>query len=310
VTTAWVLPGGAGFGAIQVGVAAALIEHGLRPDMIIGTSIGAVNAAVLACDPTPYGTDRLRELWLRTRRRDVLSLRPATIVQGLIGQRNHLVGNEALGRWLRRVMPVDLIEDAPVRLVVMASDLAAADGVPLERGDLVTALLASCAVPGLLPPVRIGDRWLVDGWVLANAPIGWAAEQGADNIYVLPCGGTEPFTARRASTVLRRFAPDVRSRARTLAQRGLPAGASAINQELVGALVARRVRDEFTTWTARRDVFLPPAPDVGDMSMLCFADAPALIDAAYRLTAGWLPRARPLTPDDMARPRALAGVDD
>ncbi|HEY1486264.1 MAG TPA: patatin-like phospholipase family protein [Micromonosporaceae bacterium] len=310
MTTAWILPGGASFGAIQVGVATALVEHGLRPDMIIGTSIGAVNAAVLAGDMTPRGTDRLRDLWLRTRRRDVLALRPSTIAQGLIGQRNHLLGNEALGRWLRRVMPVELIEDAPVRLVVTASDLAAAEGVHLQHGDLATALLASCAVPGLLPPVRVADRWLVDGWVLANAPIGWAAEQGADTIYVLPCGGTQAFTGRATSPVLRRIAPDIRSRARTLLEHGLPAGASAINQELVGALVARRIRDEFQTWTSRRDIYLPPAPDVAAMSMLSFAEAPALIDAAGRLTRDWIANARPLTPEDVARPRALAGVDD
>jgi hypothetical protein len=106
------------------------------------------------------------------------------------------------------------------------------------------------------------------------------------------------------------FAPDIRSRSRVLAERGLPAGVASINQELVSALVARRIRDEFQTWTPKCDIYLPPAPDVQSMSMLCFAEAPGLIASAYQLTRAWLPRARPLTPEVVAEPHALTGVDD
>ena len=77
------------------------------------------------------------------------------------------------------------------------ADLTTAESVVLRRGDVVPALLASSAIPGIFPPVRIGDRWLVDGWFLANAPLAWAAAQGFDTVYVLRCGGIEPYRRTR-----------------------------------------------------------------------------------------------------------------
>lgn len=310
MTTAWILPGGASFGAIQVGVASALLEGGIVPDLIIGTSIGAVNAAIIASDPTPRGVERLRHLWLRTTRRDVLALRPSTLVSGLLGRGNHLFANDLLHVWMRNMIPFELIEDAPVPLTVTASDLIRAEPVFLRRGDVVEALLASTAAPGMLPPVRIADRWLVDGWVLANAPIGHAVDLGADEIYVLPCGGTQEYQSIAKPSALRRLARDNRTRARSLADRGLPGGGANINQELVGALVARTVRAEFLAWTPRVEIYLPPAPDVGRLSVFAFAEAPGLIARAYRLTRAWLPRAKPLTPDALAEPTILTGVTD
>ena len=310
MTTAWILPGGASFGAIQVGVASALLETGVVPDLLIGTSIGAINAAMIAADPTPRGAERLRQRWVMTRRQDVLAVRPATLARGLLGRGNHLFGNEVLSAWLRNLVPFELIEDAPVPLTVTASDLVRAEPVFMQRGDVVEALLASGAAPGLLPPVRISDRWLVDGWVLANAPIGWAVGLGADEIYVLPCGGTEEYRSVAKPTVLRRLARDNHTRARLLAERGLPGGGANINQELVGALVARNVRTEFQTWAPHVDIFLPPAPDVGQLSVLAFAEAPGLITRSYRLTRAWLPHAKPLTADDLSEDALLNGVMD
>jgi NTE family protein len=310
MTTAWILPGGAGFGAIQVGAATAFLERGIVPDLIIGASVGAINAAVLAADPTLRGAARLRRLWLTTKRRDLLALRPSTMVSGRMGRANHLFGNDTLSAWLRSIVPYELIEDAALPLTITASDVAAAEAVYLRRGDVIEALLASSASPGLLPPVRIADRWLVDGWVLANAPLGWAAGQGADVIYMLPCGGTERYRTVAKPSLLRRLARDNHTRARLLAERGLPGGAAAIHQELVGALVARSIRREFLAWTPRVDIYLPPAPDVGRLSTFSFDEVPGLIARAYRLAKDWLPDARPLTAQALAEPSMLAGVND
>jgi NTE family protein len=310
MTTAWILPGGASFGAVPVGVAEALLAADRRPDFLIGASIGALNAAWLAADPSPHRAADLRRIWLGLRRADVLPLRPVPIVAGLTGLRRHMIDNDRLSRWLRRTLPYELIEDAAVPLTVTASDLVAAQPVYLERGDVVQALLASSAIPGVLPPVRIGDRWLVDGWIMANAPLSWAAAKGADTVYVLPCGGVEPYQRIAGRPTLRLLDPDPESRARTLAERGLPRGAAAINQSLVGALVARQVREEFVEWTAQIDVYLPPAPSVGGLSTLSFAEAGGLMAAARRLTRDWLPASRPLTPEQAAAPTGLVGVND
>ncbi len=310
MTTAWILSGGASFGAIQVGIAAALVERRGAPDLIVGTSIGALNAAILAADPSTAGVARLRRRWLEFRRRDVLKLQPTKFVAGLLGRSNHLIGNETFGRWIRDIVPYELIEDAPIRLMVTASDLVAAEPVYLERGDVAQSLLASCAAPGVLPPVRIAGRWLVDGWVLNNAPVGWTARQGIDRIYVLPCGGTAAYAPTTRASVLRRFGPSSRARFQTMVDRGLPRGGTAINQELVAALIARTVRQEFIEWSSRVDLFLPPAPDVTGLSMFEFAESPGLIEKAYEYASAWLPSARPLTAEELARPRALAGVDE
>ncbi len=271
MTTAWILPGGASFGAIQVGVAQALLDQGAAPDLLIGASIGALNAAWLAQDPTVAGAARLR-----------------------------------------RILPYELIEDAAVPLTIAATDLANAEPVFLERGDVATALLASSAMPGILPPVRWVDRWLVDGWILGNAPLGRAVLRGADRVFVLPCGGLEPYqpTVRRRPVLTRLGVETDHNHSRALADHGVPRGSAAINQVVIGALVARSVHQEFQAWVPHCDVYLPPAPSVEGLSPYSFAEARGLIDAARELTSGWLPRSRPLTPADLATPRVLTGVFD
>jgi NTE family protein len=310
MTTAWILPGGAAYGAIQVGTAEALLARGIVPDILIGTSVGALNAAWLAGDPTPAGATRLRGIWQSIRRTDVLPLRAGTLLGGALRLRNHVVDNDRLSRWLRRTIRFDLLEDAPVPLTVTASDLVAAQPVYLDRGDVVTALLASAAVPGILPPVRIGDRWLVDGWIMANAPLSRAAALGADTVYVLPCGGVEPYERLAGGPAFRLLDDDVAGRSRALTERGLPKGTTAINQALVGALVARTIREEFTTWVPRMDVYLPPGPCVTDLPLFSFAEVPGLMDAAHRLAEAWLPTARPVTAEEVAEPERLIGVID
>jgi len=310
MTTAWILPGGAAYGAIQVGTAEALLAAGIVPDLLIGTSVGALNAAFLAGDPSPAGATRLRAIWQSIRRADVLPLRAGTLLSGALRRRNHVIDNDRLSSWLRRTIRFHLIEDAPVPLTVTASDLVAAEAVYLDHGDVVTALLASAAVPGVLPPVRIGERWLVDGWIMANAPLGRAAALGADTVYVLPCGGVEPYERLNGRPTFRLFDDDTAGRARMLADHGLPNGATAINQALVGALVARNIREEFTTWTPRLDVYLPPGPCVDDLPLFSFTEVPGLMDAARRLAQAWLPTARPVTAEEAALPDRLTGVID
>jgi len=310
MTTAWILPGGAAYGAIQVGTAEALLAAGIVPDLLIGTSVGALNAAWLAGDPSPAGATRLRGIWQSIKRADVLPIRAGTLLSGALRMRNHVVDNDRLSSWLRRTIRFDLIEDAPVPLTITASDLVAAEAVYLDRGDVVTALLASAAVPGMLPPVRIGERWLVDGWIMANAPLSRAAALGADTVYVLPCGGVEPYERLNGRPTLRLFDDDTAGRTRMLVERGLPNGATAINQALVGALVARNIREEFTAWAPRLDVYLPPGPCVDELPLFSFAEVPGLMDAARRLAEAWLPTARPVTAEEALLPDRLTGVID
>src|SRR3954447_8301363 len=197
MSIAFVLSGGASLGAIQVGMLRALLEHDIRPDLIVGTSVGAVNGAFLANRGLTAGTiDDLADLWLGLRRGRVFPVEPVTGLLGFLGARRNLVPGTALRRLIARHADYDRLEDLPIPLHVIACDVLAGREVRLSSGPLVDAVMASAAIPGVLPPVEWDGRLLIDGGVLDNTPISHAIELGADEIYVLPTGGpcelTEP----------------------------------------------------------------------------------------------------------------------
>ena len=182
---AFVLSGGASLGSIQVGMLRALFEADIRPDMLVGTSVGAVNATWMAAWPSTEGVARLAEIWLGLRREDVFPLGWAAAT-GLMGLSIHLVSNAGLRSLLERNLPYQRIEQAAVPVHVMTSELKSGRAVVMSSGPVVDAVLASCAIPGIFPPVTIGRRELVDGGVANHTSIEAAVKLGAGKIYVLP----------------------------------------------------------------------------------------------------------------------------
>ncbi len=199
---AFVLSGGAGYGAVQVGMLQALTAAGIRPDLVVGTSAGALNAAAYAADPTPAGLDRLAGAWKTARRADIFPLHPTDVLPGLLGRRDHLVSPEGLRSWLGTHLQLDLLEQTAIPVHVVATDLASGAPVVISAGDAVTALLASSAVPGIFPPVQIAGQLLLDGGITADTPISQASDLGAGTIYVLPSHGVGPAPHGRARTAL------------------------------------------------------------------------------------------------------------
>lgn len=186
--TAFVLSGGGSLGAVQAGMLAALAEAGVRPDLIVGTSVGALNGAWIASRPGDTGADALADLWRSVRRRDVFPIGPVTGLRGFLGRADHLVASHRLRRLVAANVEFDRLEDAPTPLVVVAADARTGDEVRIAAGDTVDAVLASAAIPAVFPPVTIGGRPLLDGAVADNTPIGAAADLGATTIWVLPTG--------------------------------------------------------------------------------------------------------------------------
>lgn len=188
VTTAIVLSGGASLGAVQVGMLRALFEAGVEVDMLVGTSVGAVNAAWTAAAPTTDRVDELARIWRRMRREDVF---PSSPWQGLLaasGWRRSLVADRGLRALLDTHLGFERLEDAPVPVHVVAVDAQNGECTTLSTGPAVEAVLASTAIPGVLPPVRIDERWYIDGGVVDNTPIRQALALGADTVWVLPAG--------------------------------------------------------------------------------------------------------------------------
>jgi len=185
--TAFVLAGGGSFGAVQVGMLRELVASGIAPDMVVGSSAGAINGAYFAGAPDAQGLARLDRLWRGLRRNEVFPLGWRSLV-GLALRRNGIVDPAALRRLLEEHLAYGEIEKASIPLHVVATDLLHGVTVRLSHGPVVDAVLASCAIPAAFPPVRLGERYLVDGAIAANTPIGVAVELGATRIIVLPTG--------------------------------------------------------------------------------------------------------------------------
>jgi NTE family protein len=186
--TAFVLSGGGSLGAIQVGMLQALTEAGIRPDLLIGTSVGAVNAAFMGGRADHEGALQLGEIWRSLRRQHVFPLSPWSSARGLLGRSNHLISSASLGEVLRKHLPYERLEEAAVPVHVITTELRTGRAVVMSSGPAIPALLASTAIPGVFPPVTIGRREFIDGGVANHTPIAAAMELGASRIFVLPVG--------------------------------------------------------------------------------------------------------------------------
>jgi len=255
-SVAFVLSGGASLGAIQVGMLRALAEREIRPDVIVGTSVGAVNGAFLADrDFGPAAVEELAELWRGVRRGNVFPLEPLTGLLGFLGARKNLVPAGALRRLIARHARHELLEELPTALHVVACDLLKGEEVVLSRGSLVDAVLASAAIPGVLPPVEWEGRLLVDGGVLNNTPITHALALGAREVYVLPTGGpcdlSEP-----------------------------PRGALGMVVQATSLMVAHRFAAELADFAGRPELVILPPPCPIDVQPMDFGHADELMSRA------------------------------
>jgi NTE family protein len=186
---AFVLSGGASLGAIQVGMLRALYERDIKPDLIVATSVGAINGAFIAGRPQTVDTaDELAAVWRQVSRAQVFPLNPLTGLLGFLGSRPHLVPDSGLRRLLAKHVERKRLDELPIPLHVVAVDVRSGEELLLSSGPLVDAVMASAAIPAVLPPVDWGDRELMDGGVANNTPISHAIELGAREIYVLPTG--------------------------------------------------------------------------------------------------------------------------
>jgi NTE family protein len=187
--TAFVLAGGSSLGALQVGMLRALYERRIRPDLIVATSTGALNGGFLAAHPPTVETvDELAAIWRSLSRGQVFPLNPLTGLVGFAGIRKNFVSSRGIRQLISEHMTHHCMEELAIPLHVIATDVHTGEEVRLSQGPLADALVASASVPGLLPPVEIGDRVLMDGGVANNTPISHAVELGARRIYVLPTG--------------------------------------------------------------------------------------------------------------------------
>ncbi len=189
MSVAFVLGGGGGpLGAHEVGMLRALIDAGLQPDLVLGTSVGAINGVAVAADPSGAGVERLMRMWTAIDRSDVFGGSVLGRLATLARTRTHLHGNESLHALLTDALPVSRIEELAVPFQCVAACIERAAEHWFAAGPVVEAVLASSAVPGLLPPVEIDAEHFIDGGIVNSIPVRRAVERGATQVFVLHVG--------------------------------------------------------------------------------------------------------------------------
>lgn len=199
----FVLSGGANLGSVHVGMLQALLETGIKPDVIVGTSIGAVNAAHLAADPSLENVDRLRELWCDVRAGAIFPLSPFHNARALFRE-GGFFSVHLWRRFLEQRAQFQNIEDAAVPLRITATDYEEGRSVVFDSGSVIDAVLASTALPGIFPPFEIDGRYYLDGSISDQLPLKVALDAGAHTVYVMAVSVPSPPPDRRSPlTILR-----------------------------------------------------------------------------------------------------------
>jgi NTE family protein len=182
---------------MQAGTLRALYERSIRPDLLIGTSAGALNAAFVASRPQTTNTaDQLAAVWHELRREHIFPLSLRALFVGLSGHRDHLVPDRGLRHLVAGQVEFTDLADAAIPLHVVAFDLSARSEILFSDGPTLDILTAAASIPGVFPPVQIGERSLVDGGVANNTPISHAVELGAERIFVLSTREPHPAPVR------------------------------------------------------------------------------------------------------------------
>ena len=264
MTTAFVLSGGGSLGAVQVGMLQALAARGVSPDLLVGTSAGAMNAAwVAGHGMSEESLSALASVWTGLRRRDVFPLRAGHVLRGLVGGGTGVVPPGRLRDLIEAQTAIECFEDAVVPLHVIAADLLTGETVVLSSGPVVTAVLASAAVPGMFPPVEVHGRYLVDGGVAQRAGVAEAVALGASEVYVLPAGTS-------------------------CALPGPPRSAMGVSLQALTLLIQRRLVNEVAALSAERAIRVFPPLCPLAVSAADFRHAAELVARARTATTEWL----------------------
>ena len=176
--TAFVFAGGGSFGAIHVGMLHSLVSRGIAADMVAGSSVGALNGAYYAGNPTIEWIQRLDAIWRGLRRSDVFPLTWKTIL-GFLYRRDFLVTSDALRQLVDENLGYRNLEDAKLPVHIVATDILSGDTVVMSEGPAAQAIIASAAVPAAFEPVHFNDLYLADGAVSSNTPVTVAVARGA-----------------------------------------------------------------------------------------------------------------------------------
>jgi NTE family protein len=263
MTTAFVLSGGGNLGSVQVGMLQALFRAGIKPDFIVGTSVGAVNGGWLAGRGPDADIGELAHLWRNLTRNDVFPTKFFGGLLGFMGRSDHLCPDTGLRKILHRELNFERLENAVIPFHVVATDLLSGIDVLLSRGKAIEAICASAAIPGIFPAVQWDDRTLVDGGVVNNCPISHAVHLGATTVWVLPCGYA-------------------------CALEKPPKGALGVALQAISLLVQQRLRIDAERYAGSCELKIAPVLCPVKIPPTDFSKAAQIIEDSDALTTAWL----------------------
>lgn len=277
------LSGGGPLGALQVGALKALLEHGVQPDLVVGTSVGALNAACLAFEPSAAGVARLEALWRGLRDDDLFPGSHFMQTWGRMVRRgDRIFDDSGLRRLIQTALGSDAtFEDAQIPFGAVVADLETGAELLFTSGPVLKPLMASSAMPGAFPPVEIDGRRYIDGGVVNNVPIAPVIAMGANTVYALDSTGR----SQQRRPLIRPM--DYLMHAFSLAR----------SQRL---LVERRTFDSERV----KVILIPPVPLDFFVPFTSLAHTDALIARSYEHTARFLER---VDSDEEAAPDGTAG---
>jgi NTE family protein len=256
----------------------AMLEWGFEPDILVGSSVGALNAAHLASGQDTDGHE-LTRIWSDLRRRDILPLNPFNILSGLLGVQPFIASNRALRAFVTSYIPYTNIEHAERQLIIVATDARTGEPVVLNKGPVGTALLASAAMPGIFSPVEHGGRLLIDGSISSDVPIAAAFAAGATDIIVVPTASALPTQSPRHPLNM--------------------------VQQALSFAIEQHNRTTLLTGIDGVNVHTAPTPQTA-VNILDFGHADELIDLGYQTARTWVPT----LPDSIRADRTVVRLFD
>jgi NTE family protein len=257
-----VLAGGGSLGAIQVGMMHALVKHGVTADMVVGSSVGAINGAYYAGDPTLKGVLQLETIWRGLHRHDVFPVSWRALL-GFLWRRDFLVSHDGIRKLIEDHLPFRNLQDARLPLHIVTTDIISGDSVVLSEGSAAEAIVASTAIPGAFAPIHYRNFYLADGAISSNTPIRVAVRKGATRLIIMPTG-------------------------HACAAQAPPVGAVANALQALTLLIARQLVSELEGLDPGIEYYVVPplCPLVG--SPYDFSQTAEHIERAIKSTEAWL----------------------
>jgi NTE family protein len=186
--TAFVLAGGGSRGAVQIGMLGELVDRGIRADRVFGASVGAINGAAYAGNPTKEGIDKMAAIWTGLKGTDIFPRGALDGPWAFLQRRAAVHSNSGLRAIIEAGIDFENLQDSIIPLEVVTTSLTDGRERWIAHGNALDAILASSAIPSIFPPVVIDGDVLVDGGVVNNVPISRAIAAGCTRLYVLLCG--------------------------------------------------------------------------------------------------------------------------